>query len=136
MFGGIASKLSILSRKSDVIPNALFPNYAGDSDITSLVSNNAYFQITGISQPITLKLSWAENEVSVYYFVTNSLGILANEWAPNLTPISNDGTFQVSNNQYVVIGAINSADIQTNISVLNNSNSDTLLTTVIITIVS
>lgn len=135
MFGGMISKLAMLAKKGDVIPNALLASYIGDSDITNSASINAYFQITGISQPITLKLSWAEGEVSVYYAVDNSLTLIS-EWAPNLLSISNDGTFQVSNNQYVIIGANNSSDITTYISVLNNSNSDTLLTTATINIFS
>jgi len=137
MFGGIASKLSLLSKKSDLIPNALLASYSADSDVTNLASNNAYFQITGISQPITIKLSWAEPNVDVYYAVANDLGVLPTEWALNLTNIANNGTFQVSNGQYVFIGGYSGdSPIIGNVSVLNNSNFDTLLTQVTIDIFS
>ena len=130
------SKFSLLSKKTDVIPNALEASYLADSDMTFQASNNAYFQITGISQPITIKLSWAEANVNVFYTVASILGIFPSEWAENLTSISNNGTFQVSNGQYVFIGGTSGdSPITGNVSVLNNSNSDALLTSVTIDII-
>lgn len=136
MFGGMISKFSLLSKKTDVIPNALLASYLADSDMTFQASNNAYFQIAGISQPITIKLSWAEANVNVFYTVANILGVFPSDWAESLIPISNNGTFQVSNGQYVFIGGTSGdSPIIGNVSVLNNSNSDALLTSVTIDII-
>jgi len=136
MFGGMVSKLSTLARKIDLIPNILNASYSADTDPAFSTSNNAYFQITGISQPINLKLSWPDVNVEIYYAVTNLIGIYPTEYAQNLTPIFTGDTISVSNGQFVFIGGW-SADnpITTSVSVLNNSYSDTLLTTVTVDII-
>lgn len=138
MFGGILSKISTLAKKAslvDVIPNSLDPGYYGDTVTSSEESNNAYFQITGISTSITLKLTWTSPNTNVYYQVSPTLAEFPTQYAETLTPILNGGTLSVSNGEFVIIGASSGdAPISTSINVLNNSNSDTQLTTVLIDI--
>lgn len=136
MFGGMASKITFLAKKVDVVPNSLLANYFADTDPGAFASNNAYFQINGISQPINLKLTWPDANVQIYYTVTNSIGIFPAEYAPNLTELFTGDTFSVSNGQYVFIGGYSGdAPITTQVSVLNNSYADSLLTTVTVDII-
>ena len=97
----------------DVTPNAV--NWA------TVSYNNDYEewayserQITGIDQTITLQVQIANGSgATLYYFVSSSAGAKVSGDATSATSpsgfsmnsIANDGTFTVTNNQYVTFGA-------------------------------
>lgn len=117
----------------DVTPDALNANYNADNNYLEDVHSNAYFRITGIDSSISLKVSY--EAFSVYYKIvnTNPVGIeelenpITNEW----TYAGNNEIISISNNQWILFaGDCGSGTGEWAVEILNNSSSDTLLTTV------
>ena len=96
-------------------------------------------QITGINQTITLQVQLNNtNGFTLYYFVSSSAsakvtGDATSATSPSgfsMNSIANNGTFTVTNNQYVTFGATISCFIQSPVvTVKNQSNGDATLDT-------
>ena len=112
----------------DVTPNAVnWANVTGEySNVTT-----SMLQITGITTSITLKVSFTGAQVNQKYSVQSS-AIFGTG-----TAIANDGTFTVSNNQYVGFRAdCGGACIRTKVStwtITNVSDGNAVLDTFTIT---
>ena len=121
---------------ADLIPDALDPSYGGTSTIVIDQSSNIVFQINGITAPITLKVTYSQegvNNYSMYYAVVNTVITENIDAAYSLAggALANNGTFSVSNGQYVVLGGWDDVGGVTSIGdVLNNSDADTQLTSI------
>ena len=97
-------------------------------------------QISGINTTITLQVQipGAYSGSGVYYLVSNTSGdIVSGDGESGAEPffvatqISNNGTFTVTNNQYVTFGAYTSCfDSSLSITVVNQSDSNTTLDTI------
>ena len=143
MFGGKAYKISILRQKStpDVTPNAvswadLYYNESGPP-FGGNGFNISKRQITGISTPITIKISADPSTVDLYYLVSNSIFPPEDEGVPNSWPtdvglnlIANNGTFSVSNNQYLSLAVTSFSSGNGTITLTNLSDNDTVLDTI------
>ena len=123
---------------ADVTPNAVnwadiyFDGGAGEWYYTEK-------QITGINQTITLKVQYISLFGSeLYYFVSNSPaaiipggggidGVAPTNLGMNI--IANNGTFTVSNNEYVTFGANVVCGENTTITVKNQSDGDSTMDT-------
>jgi hypothetical protein len=123
---------------ADLTPNALDPSYNGTSNIGLDQSSNIVFQINGITAPITLKVTYSQqgvNNYSMYYAVVNIINTENIDAAYSLAggALANNGTFSVSNGQYVVLGGWDDVGGVTSVGqVLNNSNGDVVLTDITI----
>jgi hypothetical protein len=92
-------------------------------------------QITGIDQTITLQVQYA-GSVTLYYFVSSSAGAKVSGDATSATSpsgfsmnsIANNGTFTVTNNQYVTFG-VELFCTQSTATVKNQSDSNATLDT-------
>ena len=141
MLQGLAKSICVNAKKgsaADVTPNAV--NWATLSfDNDSGLYGYSEKQITGINQTITLQVQLNNTYgFTLYYFVSTSAGDMVSGDASSLTDpasfgmnsIANNGTFTVTNNQYVTFGAIISCLIQSPVvTVKNQSNSDATLDT-------
>ena len=109
----------------DVTPAAV--NWANVSGAQT--TQTAMVQITGIDQTITLRVAYSGSLSNVVYSVQSSASFGTG------TSISNNGTFTVSNNQYVGFGAqINFSGTATqSFTITNVSDSDAVLDTFTIT---
>ena len=112
----------------DVTPNAVnWANVTGEySNVTT-----SMLQITGITTSITLKVSFTGAQQNQKYSVQSSASFGTG------TAIANDGTFTVSNNQYVGFradcgGACGSTKVST-WTITNVSDGDAVLDTFTIT---
>ena len=120
----------------DVTPNAV--NWA-------TVYNNEYSvwgyserQITGIDQTITLQVQIADGAgATLYYFVSSSAGAKVSGDGTSATSpsgfsmnsIANNGTFTVTNNQYVTFGVETGCNSSPVATVKNQSDSNATLDT-------
>lgn len=128
MFGGISHKLSILRKKSaatDVIPDTLnWDNPTGSIMPLSTISQT----ITGINTTITIKVNIIQyDNVWDFWYVKNG--------GSDVT-ISNGMTFTVANNDTLVFkGSTDSpfSGVQDALEILNNSDGDTILDTIVFT---
>jgi hypothetical protein len=140
MYGGIASKIGTLAKKgsaADVTPAAV--NWADvyyDND--SGLYGYSEKQITGINQTITLQVQIANGAgTTLYYFVSSSAGAKVSGDATSATSpssfsmnsIANNGTFTVTNNQYVTFGVQTGCNMNPVVTVKNQSNSNATLDT-------
>jgi hypothetical protein len=138
--GVIASGLKrVVAVASDFTPNAV--NWADvyyNGDIGFFGYSER--QITGISSSITLKIQISSVGLSdLYYFVSSSPGSIVSgdgELSQDpeflgMTLISNNGTINVSNNQYVTFGTNPSAFDTLTVTVKNQSDGDATLDTFI-----
>jgi hypothetical protein len=135
MYGGIASKIGTLAKKGsagDVTPNAVnWTFYGGGQPATS-----AMLQITGITVPITLRVSYTQDDgaYNQRYSVQSTASFGAG------TPVNNNDTLTISNGQYLGFqswslgGAKATYWTITNVSD-GNALIDTLQTTAVISIV-
>lgn len=94
-------------------------------------------QITGISTPITIKISADPSTVDLYYLVSNSISPPADEAAYNsfpedygLSSIANNGTFNISNNQYLSLAITSASSGNGTITLTNVSDNDAVLDTI------
>lgn len=129
-----SSRPRVVAAASDVTPNPVYwDNISYDNDFVIWTYNASY--ITGINQTITLKVQYDSPGSTVYYFVSNIFDALNSENSPTsngMTPIANNGTFTVSNNQWVTFGATPvcaASDIP--VTVLNQSDGDVTLQTIL-----
>lgn len=128
MFGGISNKLSILRKKStatDVVPDALnWDNPTGSIMPLSTISQT----ITGINTTITIKVSIIKtDDVFNFSYVKNG--------GSDIT-ISDGMTFTVVNNDTLVFKGDTASpfgNVQDSLQILNNSNGDTVLDTIVFT---
>jgi hypothetical protein len=120
----------------DVTPNAV--NWADIYLLDGLVYFYSERQITGIDSSITLKVQYTPLfSATLYYYVSNTSGaivsgdnsLLADPVSSSMTAISNNGTFTVSNNQYVTFGVIPACGDVFTVTVKNQSDGDVTLDT-------
>jgi len=148
MFGGMAFKVGMLAKKggtsSDIIPDAI--NW-GNLDYNGIIGEYTYAekQITGINQTITIKVTQSTpSVVNMYYAVNapidgnydrNDYGDLDGRTTIydysifGLTPIDNNETFTVNNNDWICFGCDGSNNTAITITVKNNSDGDSTLDT-------
>ena len=120
----------------DVTPNAVnWANVYFDADVGTYGYSER--RITGIDQTITLQVQIANGAgVTLYYFVSSSAGAKVSGDAFSATSpsgfsmnsIANNGTFTVTNNQYVTFGVITGGN-STVATVKNQSDSNATLDT-------
>lgn len=116
---------------ADVIPDALNASYNATNNYYFGEHYNGFFRINGISTPITLKLTYGTAQVYYKVVNTNPVNVEEFEDPTTWTSIANNGTFSVSNGQWVLFGADSGGGIvEFSGDVLNNSNSDSFLTTI------
>ena len=141
MLQGKIRSMSVNAKKgsaADVTPNAVnWANLSFNND--SGLYGYSEKQITGINQTITLQVQLNNTYgFTLYYFVSSSAGAKVTGDATSATSpsdfsmnsITNNGTFTVTNNQYVTFGATTSCFIQSPVvTVKNQSNSDATLDT-------
>lgn len=133
---GSFTALKSAAAGGDVVPNAL--NW---SDINYLSSIELWGftqrQITGISQTITLRISLSNTSQTIYYhkgasgfqgqdFETD-FSDAASPSGQGMTQIGHNGTFTVSNNDYVCFASESGASFT--VTVVNVSNSNSTLDT-------
>lgn len=127
------------SSGSDSIPDAVnWANIGYNGDTGNFTYSER--QITGINTTITLKVQIPiqYSGTGVYYLVSNTAGDIVSGDAESPaepffvgTQILNNGTFTVTNNQYVTFGAYTSCfDVGVSLTVINQSNGDTTLDTI------
>lgn len=140
MLQGLAKSICVNAKKgsaADVTPAAV--NWADvyyDND--SVLWGYSERQITGINQTITLQVQIANGTgVTLYYFVSSSAGAKVSGDARSATSpsgfsmnsIANNGTFTVTNNQYVTFGVETGCTQGPVVTVKNQSDSDATLDT-------
>jgi len=134
MYGGILHKFRhrVVAAGNDVTPNSVdWSNIEWDDlNLEGTVTSQ---QISGITSSITIKITRGSGAADLYYRVGNSNltgTIFDAPFFVGYTLISNNGTFSVSNNQWVTFacyGEVNS--FTTTVTVLNNSDGDATLDT-------
>lgn len=141
MLQGLAKSICINAKKAsaaDVTPAAVnWANLSFDSE--SGLYGYSEKQITGITQTITLKVELNNSSgFTLYYFVSSSAsakvtGDATSTTSPtgfSMNSIANNGTFTVTNNQYVTFGASLTCFIQSPVAtVKNQSDSNATLDT-------
>jgi hypothetical protein len=146
MLQGLAHTICVYAKKAsgggggggDVTPAAV--NWATLSfDNDSGLYGYSEKQITGINETITLKVEFNNsNGFTLYYFVSSSAsakvtGDATSSTSPtgfSMNSIANNGTFTVTNNQYVTFGATISCFINSPVvTVKNQSDSNVTLDT-------
>ena len=131
-----SSRPRVVVVSGDVTPNAV--NWA---DIYTLDSSLYFYserQITGIDSSITLKVQYTPLfSATLYYYVSNTSGAIVSgdnslftgPASSSMTAISNNGTFTVSNNQYVTFGVTIACGDGFTVTVKNQSSGDVTLDT-------
>ena len=125
---------SYLFVASDVTPDSLAASYSTSNEYGfANTHTNNYFQIAGISSSITLKVSLADSNERLYYrktAVTPVAELTQNPLDGGWTELSNNSTFSVSNNEYVVIAGyyLLSTFTEFTADILNASDLDNTLT--------
>ena len=110
----------------DVTPNAV--NWANVNNVQAFSGVTEMLQITGITETITLQVAHSGNSNSTKYYLNSS-----NSHGTG-TEIANNGTFTVSNNQYVGFGASSpSAGGNRSFTITNVSDANAVLDTFTIT---
>ena len=132
MLSASTSMIAIRAKKSagggggGVTPNAV--NWANVNNVQALGGLTAMLQITGITETITLRVAHSGNSNSTKYYLNSS-----NSHGTG-TEIANNGTFTVSNNQYVGFGASSpSAGGNRSFTITNVSDANAVLDTFTIT---
>jgi hypothetical protein len=121
---------------SDITPDAV--NWADVFVSDGTTFNYSQRQITGITSSITIKVQYTPTfSATLYYYVSNtsgdivsgdgSLGNLPASYG--MTSIANNGTFTVSNNQYVTFGVTVACGEFCTVTVKNQSDGDATLDT-------
>jgi hypothetical protein len=137
--------MAVRAKKTSAIPADYTPNAVNWADVYYHNDYGTWFyserQITGINQTITLKVQYTSSfPHQLYYKVSISASSIVTGDASSATSptsfgmnlVANNGTFTVTNNQYVTFGLITSCyDIPT-VTVKNQSDSDATLDTFLI----
>jgi len=139
MLQGLTKSICVNAKKgsaADVTPAAVnwADVYQDNDSIRWFYSER---QITGINQTITLKVEYDTSTVDIYYFVSSSAGAKVSGDATSMTRpsgfsmnfVENNGTFTVSNNQYVTFGTMGGCTNNPTITVKNQSDSNATLDT-------
>ena len=133
MLQGRATSICVNAKKgsaADVTPNAVNWGFYGGGD----PATSAMLQITGITVPITLRVNYTQDGVGAYdqrYSVQSTASFGTG------TPVNNNGTLVISNNQYLGFQSRSAGDVQatywtiTNVSD-GNALIDTLQTTAVL----
>jgi len=139
MLQGRVHSMAVSAKKgsaADVTPAAV--NWADVyQDNEYVVWGYSERQITGINQTITLKVEYDTLTIDIYYFVSSSAGAKVSGDATSATSpsgfsmnfVENNGTFTVSNNQYVTFGVMGGCTPTLTITVKNQSDSNATLDT-------
>ena len=132
-----ASRVARAAASSDVTPNAV--NWAEVYyDNEMVVWGYSEKQITGINQTITLQVQFNNTQgFTLYYFVSSSAsakvtGDASSATSPSgfsMNSIANNGTFTVTNNQYVTFGVETGCNMSPVATVKNQSDSNATLDT-------
>ena len=132
-----ASRVARAAASSDVTPNAVnWADVSYDNDKGSYGYSER--QITGINQTITLQVQIANGSgATLYYFVSSNAGAkVSGDGRSGTSPsgfsmnsIANNGTFTVTNNQYVTFGVETGCNMYPVVTVKNQSDSNTTLDT-------
>ena len=140
MLQGLAKSICVNAKKgsaADVTPNAVnwaTVSFDGDSGLYGYSER----QITGINQTITLEVQIANGAGAyLYYFVSSSAsakvtGDATSATSPSgfsMNSIANNGTFTVTNNQYVTFGVETGCNQNPVATVKNQSDSNATLDT-------
>lgn len=133
MLQGLAKSICVSAKKgsaADVTPNAV--DWAALSfDNESGLYGYSEKQITGINQTITLQVQLNNTYgFTLYYFVSSSAsakvtGDATSATSPSgfsMNSIANNGTFTVTNNQYVTFGATISCFINSPVATIKNQS--------------
>ena len=133
---GLRGHANTIISTTDVTPNAVnWANVGFNSGQESYVYSSR--QITGINQTITLKVEYSTNFTDLYVKVSNPAGGNDGQdyslFAPpnegfEFSYINNNGTFTVSNNQYVTFAA-DTGTPSVLVTVKNTSDGNTTLDT-------
>ena len=95
---------------------------------------NAYFQVQGINQTITLKTLITNPSGRLYSKVMNTTPtseLTTSPLAGGWTELSNNSTITISDNQYFVFGGyFGFGFAEFTVEIVNNSDGDNLITTV------
>ena len=125
-----SSRPRVVAAGSDVTPNAVnWGTISYDNDLAEYTY--AEQQITGINQTITLKVQFGAAGWTIYYYVSNTSGDIIGgpPFLNGMSSIANNGTFTVSNNQYVTFGMTRFCGVPATVTVLNQSDGDVTLDT-------
>ena len=132
-----ASRVARAAANSDVTPNAVnWANVYYDNEMVEWGYSEK--QITGINQTITLQVQIANGAgATLYYFVSSSAsakvtGDATSATSPSgfsMNSIANNGTFTVTNNQYVTFGVETGCNMSPVATVKNQSDSNATLDT-------
>ena len=129
-------KKSSAAAGGDVTPNAVnWSDVSYNNDFGEYVYANQ--QITGISTTITLQVQIANGSAAtLYYYVSNFAddphpdgGSILSPTYYGMNSIANNGTFTVSNNQYVTFGVETGCTQTPVVTVKNQSDSNATLDT-------
>ena len=133
---GLRGHANTIISTTDVTPNAVnWANVGFDGEFERYVYSSR--QITGINQTITLKVEYNTNFTDLYVKVSNPAGGNDGQdyslFAPpyegfEFSYINNNGTFTVSNNQYVTFAA-DTGTPSVLVTVKNTSDGNTTLDT-------
>ena len=140
MLQGLAKSICVNAKKTSAVDNTPAAvnwaevYYNNDSGLYGYSEK----QITGINQTITLQVQIANGAgTTLYYFVSSSAGAKVSGDATSATSpsgfsmnsIANNGTFTVTNNQYVTFGVETGCNMSPVVTVKNQSDSNATLDT-------
>ena len=122
MLQGRVSSMGIAATKRRVTPNAL--NWADVSGGTPTITT--MLQVTGITVPITLRVAYSGDP----YLQLHQYSVQSTASFGTGTAIANNGTFTVSNGQYLGFSVSSYSNFQTlNWTITNVSNNDAVIDT-------
>lgn len=122
---------------ADVTPDAISSSYEIAIDIYGESYTNIYFKIQGISTSITIKAVITDLGANgaLYYLKKSTEPIFEQSnaranWSTPPTQLTNNGTFSISNGEWVVFTAdsTDNASAFFDVNLLNASDGDALLT--------
>ena len=130
-------KKSSAAAGGDVTPNAVnWSDVSYNNDFGEYVYANQ--RITGITQTITLQVQIANGvAATLYYYISNTAddpmpdggGAITSPSGFGMNSIANNGTFTVTNNQYVTFGVETGVNQNPVVTVKNQSDSNVTLDT-------
>ena len=128
MLQGLAKSICVNAKKgsaADVTPNAL--NWTNVTGANFELATTAMLQITGITSTITLRVTYTGSGYNRQYSVQSTANFGTG------TAIASNGTFTVSNNQYLGFGSASTGlpyTQSTTWTITNVSDGDAVLDTV------
>lgn len=130
MLQGRLHSMAVSAKKRSVTPNAV--NWADVTGASGQPATTTMLQITGITTTITLRATFTTNSLAAYnqkYSVQSSASFGTG------TAIASNGTFTVSNNQYLGFssGSSGGSGASTTWTITNVSDGDALIDSFITT---